>query len=227
MIVLSADLSTACTGIIVARINSDKSVDKIMSTPILPKKIDITKEFGYCKSKKKLPVKEGSREEVNTYYIKGENFVSKAEKKRRDIKVRQAQNLFILTHMSKDIGDIVNGIKPDLILYEKNAIFNGILTIELLAKLAGTLVGIAGSMSIPVEEYKVQTVRKRHNPTKLVKDFVKGKDENYIASLPDVTKAALRELMNNKYSKYGLNMLSDDESDACVVFDYWYEEIYK
>lgn len=226
MIVLSADLSTKCTGIIVAEIKNEKIV-KMLSTPIVPKKFDITKEFGFMKSKKKLPTKPGGNELVNTYCRRGEESVSKDEKKRRDVSVRQKQNLFILTQMSKDIGDIVDGVKPSVIAYEKNAIFNGILTIELLAKLSGTLVGIAGSHGIPIYEYPVQRVRKRHHPAQLVKEFVKGKDSIYIQSLDDVTKAALREKMQQKYGQYGLELKSDDEGDAAVVFDYWYEEVYK
>lgn len=226
MIVLSGDLSTRCTGIIVAEIKNDRIV-KMLSTPIVPKRLDITEEFGFMKSKKKLPTRHGGSELINTYYRRGEESVSKDEKKKRDVSVRQKQNLFILTQMSKDIGDIVDGVKPDVIIYEKNAIFNGILTIELLAKLAGTLVGIAGSHGIPIYEYPVQRVRKRHNPAQLVKDFVKGKNSDYIQSLDDVTKAALRERMQQKYGQYGLELKSDDEGDAAVVFDYWYEEIHK
>jgi len=91
----------------------------------------------------------------------------------------------------------------------------------------GTLVGIAGSKGIPINEYKVQTVRKRYEPAKLVREFANKHTSEYIASLPDVTKAAFRDLMQEKYGKYGLELHSDDEGDACVVFDYWYEEVLK
>jgi phosphoheptose isomerase len=33
--------------------------------------------------------------------------------------------------------------------------------------------------------------------------------------------------MNKKYGQFGLELHTDDESDACVVFDYWYEDVFK
>jgi hypothetical protein len=121
------------------------------------------------------------------------------------------------------MGGMIDKINPDLILVEKNAAFNGILTTVLLAKVMGSLLGIAGFKGIPVKEYPVITVRKHHNVADLVKEFVRGKTAQELQALPDITKAALRDLMFKKYGKYGIIFQTDDESDACVVFDYWYE----
>ncbi len=223
--VINFDLSTTCIGVLVVGLDSNNKISLMKSCPIIPVKFCASR-LGFMKSKKKLPTKEGGHEKVNTWWIKGEKSVSKALKKQRDIKVREAQNNFYLTNLSSSMAKIIEGINPDVINVEKNAMFNGILTIELLAKLMGTLIGIAARNNIPLNEYKVPVVRKKHKPAKLVQQFARNHSSDYIASLPDVTKAALRDKMQKKYGKYGLVMQTDDEGDACVVFDYWYEDVY-
>ena len=158
MKVLNFDLSTVCIGVLAVAIDPNTKKIKLMkSCPIMPAKFDPS-SLGFMKSKKKLPTKNGE-EEINTWCYKGEKTVSKAEKKKRDIRVREEQNKFLLSQISRSIGEIIDTVQPDLINVEKNAMFNGILTIELLAKVMGTLIGIASSKGIPFNEYKVQTVR--------------------------------------------------------------------
>lgn len=221
MIVMSFDLSTECIGVLAVEI-TNKEITKMKSCPIIPPKF-CPSRLGFMKSKKSLPYSKGS---LNTYYYKGEKSITKKEKSKRDLLVREETNNFLLTELSKEMNFLIENIKPDLVNIEKNAMFRGTLTIELLARLHGTLVGIVSSKNIPFNEYRVQVVRKKHNPAKLVQDFVSNKSPEYIASLPDTTKAALRELMQAKYAKYGLDIHTDDESDAVCVFDYWYENVF-
>jgi CRISPR/Cas system-associated endoribonuclease Cas2 len=226
MKVLNFDLSTTCVGVIAAGID-DNTHDVILvkSCSIVPEEFDVS-TLGYMKSKKKLPNSLCTKS-YNSWVFKGEKTISETEKEKRDVQVREARNLFLLTYISERMRDIIDTVVPSLINAEQNSMFNGMLTIELLAKLMGTLVGLAADRNIPIEMHKVQVARKRHNPAKLVAEFARNHDPGYIKSLPDVTKAALRQLMQEKYEKYGLKMNTDDEGDACVVFDYWYEEIYK
>ena len=222
--VLAFDLSTACVGVVAGVIDKEKKIPMLVkSCPIIPKKFS-PEQLGYKKSKKKLPTPK-SGEFLNTYYKEGETTITKTEKMRRDREVRIQENLFILDYIGKQISVIVDTIKPDIIIVEKNEIFNGILTSVLLGKVMGVLIGIASSHSIPLKEYKVSKVRGIIDLTETVKKFVESVTEDELRKVPDITKRALRKLMESKYGQYGLECKTDDESDACVVFNYWLNEI--
>lgn len=220
MVVLAFDLSTNCIGVVAAEVQG-KTVTKILSCPIIPEPFDVTK-LGFLKSKKKIKTKNGK--EVNAWVKPNETVISEKEKKERDRLVRSQKDIFILENIGSQIGKLIKEIKPDLILVEKNAIFNGILTSVLLAKVMGTLLGIAGMFNIPVKEYAVNVVRQPYNIAQLTKQFVENKTLEELKTIPDVTKRALRQLMQSKYP--GIQFQTDDESDACVVFDYWFNYEY-
>jgi len=144
MITLCADLSSRLTGIVIAETELGEII-KMRSAPIV-RPVYNPESLGYCRSKKKLPSRPGSNDFTNTYYKTGETHVSKAEKKRRDVQVREAENLYVLNRMSKEMWWVIEKIKPDVVVYEKNATFNSVLTTALLAKVAGTLIGIASAV---------------------------------------------------------------------------------
>lgn len=194
-----------------------KKINKIMSCPIIPPDYSAV-TLGFMKTKKKLPTKSG--ELLSTYYKIGEVSISKAEKERRDDAVRAQKDLYVLANISKAMAGLIDNIKPDLILVEKNAIFNGILTSILLAKVMGTLLGLSGRLGIPVKEYAVSKVRSILNVGKVVVEFCKGKSEEELRRIPDITKRALGELMSKEY---GIIFNTDDEGDAGVLFNYWYK----
>jgi hypothetical protein len=225
MIVMSFDLSSACIGVTTARLNKIKEVEKIMSCPIIPKQFSPT-ELGYMASKKSLPTIKGNKS-LNTYWKKGEAKITETEKKRRDREVRAKKDIFVLEYIGQQMGSMINKIKPDLIIVEKNAAFNGILTTVLLAKVYGTLLGIAGMLSIPVLEYSVNEVRAPYDVARLVSQFCATKTPEELKKLPDITKAAIRKFLYKIYRDKGINFQTDDESDSCLVFHYWYENIYK
>jgi len=216
---MSFDLSSRCIGVICARIE-DRKIINILSCPIVPPKFNPA-SIGFSSSRKKILTSKGK--EINTYLKPGETTISKQEKKQRDSYIRSQKDLFILKNISKSIDTLVDGIKPDIILVEKNSIFNGVLTSVLLGKVAGVLLGLAGRLSIPVIEYPVKKVREPYNVGSLIKEFAKKHSEEELRKIPDITKRALRELMEEKYK---INFQTDDESDACVVFDYWYNTEY-
>lgn len=217
MTVLAFDLSTKCIGLIAASIENRK-VKKVLSIPIIPKAFS-PEVLGYCKSKKSFLTKKGKK--IYAYLKPTETSVTEAEKKKRDREVRGAKDIFILEQIGKELREKIETVSPDVILVEKNCIFNGILTTVLLAKVMGVLLGVAGSMNIPIEEYAVNEVRSVFNVAKICKEFTENKTESELKSIPDITKRALRVKMEEKYKT---KFLTDDESDACVVFNYWVDK---
>lgn len=224
-IVLAFDLSTACIGTVAAILdNKSKTPSVVRSCPIIPPSFSPT-ELGYMKTKKKLPTKNG--ELLTTYYISGETSITKQEKKRRDVEVRNAANLYVLDYIGYQLGVIIETIKPDIIVVEKNEIFNGVLTSVLLGKVMGVLVGIAASKGVKVKEFKVKKVRELFNISEETLKYTSNLSEDELRRIPDMTKRVLRNLMEQKYGMYGLKCKTDDEGDAAVVFNYWYETIYR
>lgn len=222
--VLAFDLSTNCIGIVAGIIDeTTKKPLLVKSCPVSPPHFSPT-ELGYMTSKKKLPTKLG--ESINTYYLRGETSITKQEKKRRDVEVRTASNAYVLDYIGKQLGIIITTIKPDLIIVEKNEIFNGVLTSVLLGKVMGVLIGVASSNGIKCKEFKVKKVRTLFDITRETKRYTGTLSESDIKKIPDMTKRVLRNLMEEKYGIYGLKCHTDDEGDAGVVFNYWYEEDY-
>lgn len=221
--ILAFDLSSVCIGVIAATIN-DGQLEHVKSCPIIPPKFN-PETIGYQKTKKKLADKNGVF--FNTYYRSGEHSISKTEKIKRDREVRLAANNYVMDYIGGQISKIADVIEPDLIIAEKNEIFNGILTSILLSKIFGILLGVSSSHRIPCDDFKVTVVRSIIPVVKVTREYANSVSEDELKRIPDITKRALRILMEKTYGRYGLSCSTDDESDACVVFHYWYEEIYK
>lgn len=215
MKIMSFDLSSSCIGVICADVNSQNEVVNIMSAPIIPPKFN-PEELGFKRYKEKL---QKNGQSITSWVKPGENWVSPNEKKHRDAAVRSRKDVFVLQYISQKINDLVSAIKPELVLVEKNEIFNGVLTSVLLGKIMGVLHGVCGALGIPVEEYKVQQIRKPYNVMKLVLEFSKNKSPEALRRIPDLSKAAIRNMLSFKYPHICFE--TDDESDACLVFDYW------
>jgi hypothetical protein len=113
MIVMAFDLSSACIGVTTARI-TDKKLEKLMSCPIIPKSFSPT-VLGYMASKKSLPTTR-TGEKLNTYWKQGETTITKTEKTARDRQVRMKKDVFVLEDIGDQMGNMINKIKPDLIL---------------------------------------------------------------------------------------------------------------
>lgn len=216
------DLSSVCIGVIAAELDASYKIKTMRSCPIIPPNYDPT-ILGYMKSKKKLPTIKG-KEMINTYWREGETVISKTEKQRRDNEIRAHKDIFVLQNISKTMSDLITVITPNEIVAEKNAIFNGILTSILLAKVMGTLVSITGVNGILFNETTVAVARSDFDIPKLLREFQKRHTPEELMAIPDITKRALREEMERLYSQYGIKFQTDDESDACVVFHHWYTE---
>lgn len=214
MRIMAIDSSSVCSGIVLADTLKDGSVLKVGSAPIIPSKFDVT-TLGYLKTKKKMP------NGFLSYVRNKDETVSKTEAKKRNVEVRHKQN----NHKAKDIGNqlsyLIKNTKPDLVLIERNRIFNSQLTSVLLGEVMGIVEGVCASCSIDLEKFTVEEMRKSINSTKLVKEFSQKKTEQELISMEDVTKEAIKYYMIEIYGKYGFNPSTLDESDACLVFHYW------
>lgn len=222
--ILAFDLSTACVGV-VAGIVDGKVPLVVKSCPIIPPAYS-PEVLGYKKSKKKLPTPK-SGEFLNTYYKAGEVSITKQEKKKRDAEVRAKKDIYVLDYIGKQISNIITTIKPNVIVVEKNEIFNGVLTSVLLGKVMGVLLGIAAANNIPVFDFKVKVVRGILPVVDIVKNYAQTLTKEQADKIPDMTKRALRVHMEALYGKHGLSCKTDDESDACVVWHYYYETFIK
>ena len=213
MRIMAIDSSSICSGIVVADVKDNKLV-KIGSAPIIPSKFNVT-TLGYLKTKKRMP------NGFLSYVKNKDETVSKTEAKKRNVEVRHKQN----NHKAKDIGGqlsyLIKNTKPDLVLIERNRIFNSQLTSVLLGEVMGIVEGVCASCSIDLEKFTVEEMRKSINSTKLVKEFSQKKTEQELISMEDVTKEAIKYYMIEIYGKYGFNPTTLDESDACLVFHYW------
>lgn len=225
MKLMAFDLSSACIGTLAAEVYKPDVIKRVMSAPIIPPAFDPV-TLGYMHSKKKLP---SGRDGVllNTYWRSGETSISEAIKERRDVEVRNEKNRFVKDDIGRQIHSLIKGVNPNILLAEKNEIFGGVLTSVLLGEIMGILEGVASTYGIPLFQYKVQQVREQHHVSQLVVEFTRDKSAEYLLSLPDVSKAALREKMEKKYGVYGFHPQTDDEGDACIVFDYWFEKVFK
>lgn len=214
MRIMAIDSSSVCSGIVLADTLKDGSVLKVGSAPIIPSKFDVT-TLGYLKTKKKMP------NGFLSYVRNKDETVSKTEAKKRNVEVRHKQN----NHKAKDIGSqlsyLIEHTKPDLVLIERNRIFNSQLTSVLLGEVMGIVEGVCASCGIDLEKFTVEEMRKSINSTKLVKEFSQKKTEQELFSMGDVTKEAIKDYMVEIYGKFGFNPTTLDESDACLVFHYW------
>lgn len=224
MIISSFDLSTTCTGALISEIDNNDNIIRVKSAPIIPEKFSPS-ELGYLNSKKKIVAKNGK---VFSAYLKPEEKnISQAEKKRRDIEVRNFRNNKAISEISYNISEIVTNTRPNIILVEKNKIFNGILTSVLLGELMGSLEGVASANGVPVLKIDVETARKIFNLTELTKKYISPMGYDEICKIPDITKRALRIFMEETYGKKGLRCSTDDEGDAAVIFHYFFTNLYK
>jgi hypothetical protein len=82
---------------------------------------------------------------------------------------------------------------------------------------------LAAKENIPFKEYDVKKVRSILEMPKLLREFVNDTTPEYRASIPDVSKRAIRWALQKEYEHTGIKFHSDDESDACAVINYWFK----
>lgn len=177
-------------------------------------------KLGYLKAKKKVTT---GKDMVTAWVKPGEDKISKVEKKRRDAQVRAAKDKHLIGEIGSTLGRMFEVIKPTIVLIEKNEIFNGILTSVLLGKIMGATQAVCAIKGIEFEEIRVGEIRSSYNIVSLTEDYVKYLEDNNVTTYKDMTKEAIGHHLKNKYSKFNLDFLTNDEPDAVAAFDYWYE----
>lgn len=212
------DLNTRGTGIAAAKIEDNK-IKTAKVADATTKQFDAS-TLGFMKSKKELPTSKNGGKTHMTYYKPGEIYVSEANKKKRDQIVRNTRNQYYLDKMGRQMVAVLSNVKPDLVLIERNEMFRGIMTIEVLAKLTGILIGECVSLGIPYELHNVNSVRKPYNVPQIVSDFARTISPGELKGLKDVSKSAIRWHLERKYSDIGLKILTTDGSDAFILIDY-------
>lgn len=191
------------------------------TSPIVPKPFS-AESLGYLKSKKQVS---SGKDTITSWVKPGEDQVSKVEKKRRDAQVRAAKDKHLIGYIGSTLGRMFELLQPTLVLVEKNEIFNGILTSVLLAKIMGSLQTICALKNIPFEEIRVRQIREAYDIKAISKEYLKYLEENDIKTFTDMTKEAIGHHLKKKYGQFNIAFLTNDESDAVAVFDYWYERI--
>lgn len=214
MRIMAIDSSSVCSGVVIADIEGSKVI-KVGSAPIIPSKFDVT-TLGYLKTKRKM------KGDFLSYVKDIKESVSKTEAKKRNVEVRHNTN----NHKAKDIGKqlsfIIDSTKPNLVLIERNRVFNSQLTSVLLGEVMGIVEGVCASHDIELKKYTVEEMRKSINSAKLVKEFSLKKTGEELTNMKDVTKEAIKDYLEGIYGKYGFKPTTLDESDACLVFHYWF-----
>lgn len=215
--ILAFDLSSARTGCVCASLD-DKEI-KFMDTFSVSPSVNrhgIISGLGFLPQKQTLS-KKGKK---MSFYAKshGEQ-ITQAEKQKRDVLVRNTVNGIIKKEISSAFKKVVENIKPDLILVERNEAFNGVLTTKFLAEIRGILEGVA--VEQPILQYSVSEIRKKFNLAKMTREYIKSLDNpKYIQGKKDITKLVIKDYLENKYS---IRCGNTDESDALAVFDHYYE----
>lgn len=222
MRVMAIDSSSVCTGVVIAEIE-EKRIIKVGCAPVIPQKFDVS-SLGFMKTKKRYTSKNGK--EYLAYTMPGETYVVESLAKKRNVQVRHEKNNFKVRNIGSQLDNIIKNIQPDIIVIEKNKTFNSVLTSALLAEVMGLVEGVASANNIPLYKYTVEEVRKSINASKLVKLFAMSKTPEELASCEDVTKEAIKDYMVVEYGKYGFKPATLDESDACLIFHYWYNNIF-
>lgn len=217
--VLSLDLSSVCIGVLFCTIDDDWAITKMQTSPIVPSPFS-AETLGYLKTKKKVT----SGKDMVTAWVKpGETKITKVEKKKRDVEVRSAKDKHLIGEIGSTLGNIFDVLKPTRVLVEKNEIFNGILTSVLLGKIMGALQAVCAIKAIPFEEIRVRHIREDYDIIALTKEYVDYMEKHNITTFNDMTKEAIGHHLKNKYKQFNLKFLTNDESDAVALFDYWYE----
>lgn len=214
MRIMAFDLSSACTGVTFADLkNKDILFLKTFSIRPEVSKTSVAKNLGYLHSENIATT--GIRSWVKS---SGE-IVSKTEKKKRDVEVRNAINAEIKKYISTEIQKSIDSLSPDLVLVERNESFNGILTTKFLAEIRGILEGVATKQ--PIVQYSVAEIRKKFNLAEMTQKYVSNLTPTQMKKEKDITKNALKEYLENKYH---IRCANTDESDSLAVFDHYYEK---
>ena len=213
MKILCFDLSLTCTGVAFADVDDNGAVNKMLTVSIIPDADEASaiKKLGLLR-KREIKTKSGGG--YRAYVTTTDEKPTYAEKKKRDVMVRNTVNMEKRASLAEQIKRLIDGTDPELILVERNESFNGILTTKLLAEARGILEG--AGVGIEIKQYSVAEIRKGIDLITLTREFVNEVADKGVAFPKDITKSALKRYVEKKYNIVCNNT---DESDACMILD--------
>lgn len=215
--VISFDLSTTCTGVVIALLDNLGNIKTIETKAIIPTKIDPTK-FGFLKNRLKVNTKDFS-----SYLKYRDEIVTKTEKRKRDIFIKKESEKLILSSLSNEILNLFKDSPPDIVLMEANMSFRSIDVTRKLAEISGALQSLCVAGTIPILKINLHSARGLWDLSKESIEYARGITEKELKRI-DLTKETLKALMLKEYKDYKLNEnMTTDESDALVIFNYWYK----
>lgn len=218
MIVLAFDLSSTCIGVTFAKLTPDETIETLTTQPVIPKEPD-GKTFGYTTKQPKTLRRRGTT--FQSFLKPGESSISQAEGKRRASWFRHRKHNYLLRNIGKQLGMIIERLQPGVLIIERNASFNGVLTTKLLAEIAGGLYFIAGARGVPLYDYPESTVRAH-----LRREVKQPRITTEAMSIE--TKWLIYQRLRQVYDTgehphLNFDTMTLDESDALATFHYWYD----
>ena len=214
MKIAAFDLSSVCSGVTFADLKGENIIFlKTFSIQPHFSMNEAAKSLGFLHSEK-IPTTQ-----IRSWVKESGEIVSRTEKKKRDVAVRNALNAQIKKYISIEIEKTVKNLMPDLILVERNESFNGVLTTKFLAEIRGILEGVATEQ--PIIQYSVAEIRKKFDLAQMTQEYVKQLSPGQMRGQKDITKTVLKNYLEEKY---GVQCANTDESDSLAVFDHYYEK---
>lgn len=209
MYVATFDLSSTLIGMTIGQLK-DHEVVYVKTIPIYPKRID-GKDLGYTTKKQKV-IGHGYK----AFLKPNEHHISEAEADRRNSEFKVVAHRELLLNIWRQVGEILRKVKFDVIIIERNASFNGILTTKLLAEIAGGLFSFAAILDATFYDLNESTVR----------SFIR-KDLSYETLEKDGQiivgpKWEMRQRLEPAYRDHiNFEDISLDEVDSLVLFHYY------
>lgn len=221
MLVVAFDLSSTCIGVCVAKVDLKKQPIKLKTVSIIPQKPS-GKDFGFTTKESKKIAKNGK--EFQAFLYPHETIISQREALDRIRMVKSEKHLGLLKNIGQQCGELLFRLKPHVVLLEKNASFNGILTTKLLAEIAGGIYFYCGATDTSLCDYHVETVRAYLRQTIPVFDRA-NEDGKDVLDTKWEMYCRLRTYYKAQHPKIVLDRITMDESDALALFYYWSHQL--
>lgn len=218
MIVMNFDLSSTCIGVTFAEIKDGNKITYGRTLPIIPKRLD-PRDYGFTTKEPKKIANQGK--EFKGYLKEGEFSISHQEAKKRTAYLKAQKHNFLLRDIGKQCGQFLNKLRPEVVVIERNASFNGVLTTKLLAEIAGGIYFYCGAQGNQLFDYPESTVRARIR--KDIKEFTYMTDGKQAIDTKYEIFCRLRAYFETNHPGiFDFNKMTMDESDSLAVFYYYY-----
>lgn len=220
MRIVALDLSSTQSGVAIADVNGIGEYKKVTTLAIKPQEAN-GKMLGYTtKAPKMLEGRDGRK--FKAFLREGESYVTSAEARRRVAEFKKLSRVMLLKSSGKQLGIVLNTVKPDILIMEQNSSFNGVLTTKLLAEVAGGIYFWAGVTDTPLRVINVNTVRSMLQ--RLVPDPDLMLNGVRVVDTKFRVKRQLVEYLTHRGVRYNVEGCSLDETDALAQLVYFVEQ---